>query len=282
MKRNSKKYTISIICRLLKISRQGYYEFLHRKPSKRELHHEYLIKEIKRIYKEHKGRYGSPRIALQMYMEGIETNKKTIAKLMQKEGLVSIYYKKRKYKKVEKELRDYIRENILERQFKQEKTDKVLVSDITYVPCRDGTLYLTSYIDLSCRMLRSYKISTHMRKSVVIEPLINILKKKNMLGCIIHTDRGSQYRSYEYKELLEKNQINHSMSKPGTPLDNAVIESFYKTVKVELINPNKNKTKAEMKVLLRNYLEDYYPKKRIHTSLGMTPYKYEQILLSNS
>lgn len=191
---------------------------------------------------------------------------------------MSIYYKKRSAGKQEKTLSDYVMDNILQRQFHEEVLNKVLVSDITYVPCRDGTHYLAAYVDLASRMPRAFQVSANMKTSLVIEPLLAFLKRTSLKGSIIHTDRGSQYRSYMYKEILQEQNVTHSMSDPGCPLDNAVAESFFKAVKTELIRPNRHKTKAEMKVLLENYLEDYYPHKRIHTVLGMTPYQFEQQL----
>lgn len=232
------------------------------------------------MFKQHKGRYGSTRITLQLYNEGIESNQRVVSTLMRKEGLVSVYYRKRKASKPEKVLADYVKENILQRQFHESQLNKIFVSDITYVPCKDGMLYLSVYVELACRIPRVYQINNHLRKSIVLEPLEHLIKSTLLEGAIIHSDRGSQYRCHDYVQLLRSHGILHSMSLPGSPLDNAIAESFFKSVKTELIYPNKHKSKTEMKVLLRNYIEDYYPKERIHTSLGMTPCQYEQRILA--
>ncbi len=247
--------------------------WIKRKPSNRALIHEYLSNEIKRVFYEHKGRYGSPRIALHLYDEGIETNKRVVAMLMRKMNLCAKWYTKRKstYGKT-KEFQLIIKENLLNREFDQEVIDKIWVTDITYIHCSDGMIYLSTYIDLTTRIPRCYAIYNHMKKSIVIDPLVNY---KSDLPEMIHSDQGSQYRSYAYRDLLNKHEIQHSMSKAGTPVDNAVIESFHKSIKRELIIPNKGKTKAEMKMLICDYLDNYYSKKRIHTKLGMTPLKYE-------
>lgn len=264
------------MCRKLNVSRQGYYLWLNRKPSKRSLIHEYLSDEIQRVFYEHKGRYGSPRIALQLYDEGIETNKRVVALLMNKRNLCAKGYTRRKstYGKV-KEFQIIVKENLLNREFDQEVIDKIWVTDITYIKCSDGVIYLSTYIDLTTRIPRCYAIYNHMKKSIVIDPLTNY---KGNLPNMIHSDQGSQYRSYAYQTLLDDNKITHSMSKAGTPVDNAVIESFHKSIKRELIIPNKGKTKSEMKILICDYLDNYYSKKRIHTKLGMTPLKYEESL----
>lgn len=118
-----------------------------------------------------------------------------------------------------------------------------------------------------------------MRKSIVMDPLNQY---KGKYPDIAHSDRGSQYRSYAFQELLEKYHITHSMSEPGTPVDNAVIESYHRSIKRELIIPNRHKTMAEMKVLIHEYLTDYYPNKRIHTKLKMTPRRFEANLTVSS
>lgn len=261
------------MCKLLSVTRQGYYEWVKREPSQRVLRHQFLEGEIRRVYGEHKGRYGSPRIALQLYEEGIETNKRVVAVLMRKMGLCAKGYHRRKSTYGQpKPIETAIKENILNRQFDQEVIDAIWVTDITYIICSDGRLYLSTYIDLTTRIPRCFSVENHMRKSIVIDPL---MRYQGKYPGIIHSDRGSQYRSYAYQELLENHQILHSMSEPGTPVDNAVIESFHRSIKRELIIPNKHKTKAEMKVLIHDYLTDYYPNKRIHTKLKMTPSKFQ-------
>lgn len=264
------------MCSLLSVSRGGYYEWLKRKPSQTKLRHEFLSKEIKRIYHEHKGRYGSPRIALQLYEEGIETNKRVVAVLMRKMRLCAKGYHRRKPSYGQpKPIEAAIKENLLNRQFNQDIVDAIWVTDITYISCLDGRLYLSTYIDLTTRIPRCFSIENHMKKSIVIDPLVDY---KGKYPDFIHSDRGSQYRSYAFQEVLEKHGIVHSMSEPGTPVDNAVVESYHRTIKRELIYPNKHKSKAEMKVLIIDYLTDYYPDKRIHTKLKMTPKKFEESL----
>ena len=267
------------MCQLLSVSRQGYYEWINREPSQRSLRHQYLEKEIRRVFIENKERYGSPRIALQLYEEGIETNKRVVAVLMRKMGLCAKGYHRRKssYGK-HTDIEAVLHENLLNRQCDQKIVDAIWVTDITYITCSDGRLYLSTYLDLTTRIPRCFKIYSHMKKSIVMDPLIHY---QGTLPEIIHSDRGSQYRSYAYQELLEDHHIVHSMSEPGTPVDNAVIESYHRSIKRELIIPNKHKTKAEMKVLIHDYLTDYYPDKRIHTKFGMAPRKFEEKLLAS-
>ena len=262
------------------VSRQGYYAWINRKPSQRELKHQFLEGEIERVFKEHKGRYGSPRITLQLYEEGIETNKRVVAVLMRKMGLCAKGYHRRKASYgLSKNIETAVKENLLNREFNQETIDTIWVTDITYISCSDGRLYLSTYIDLTTRIPRCFAIEVHMKQEIVIQPLKDYRGK---LPKMIHSDRGSQYRSFAYQELLENSGIDHSMSEPGTPVDNAVVESYHRSIKRELIIPNKHKTKAEMKMLIEDYLINYYPNKRIHTKFRMTPRKFEEELLMSS
>ncbi|MFV0424224.1 MAG: IS3 family transposase [Bacilli bacterium] len=272
---HSSKYSISSLCKLLNVSRAGYYEFQTRRKSKTQIKREYIESQVIRVYKEHKGRYGSPRIANQLYEEGIETNKRVVAELMAKNSLVAITHKRKKNNNSNK-FEEAVRENSLNRIFNQKDINNVWCGDITYVRCSDGTLYVSTYVDLGSRMDVSYDVRSNMKKELVLKSLEETFAGKRFPK-MIHTDGGSQYRSYKFKELMEKYGISHSMSAPGTPIDNAVIESFFNTLKKELIYPNKGKTMAQMRILIKGYMEEYYPKKRHHTTIGMTPEKYEKM-----
>lgn len=200
--------------------------------------------------------------------------------LMQRAGLVSIYSRNRRRGRTSK--KGITRENLLRRNFKSEVAGEVFVTDITYVPCSDGVLYLTIYLDLALRQPRAFGITNHMRKECVTNPLDKLVAKGFAHeGSMVHSDQGSQYRSFAFAGICEEHGLIHSMSSPGNPIDNAVAESFFKTVKTEVIKPNRHLTKVQMEVVLCNYLEDYYPKERIHTALGMTPNAYEQWLVTN-
>jgi len=240
------------------------------------LRHDYLKSEIKRTFEEHKGRYGSPRIVLALLSEGINTNMRVVAKLMRDMKLCAKgYHRRKKSYGQNKPIEDVVKENLLKREFNQTMIDRVWVTDITYIQCKDGRLYLSTYIDLTTRIPRCFKVHTNMKKHIVIDP---IKSYNGLLPSIIHSDQGSQYKSYDYRDLLESKGISHSMSEPGTPVDNAVIESYHKSIKRELIYPNKRKTKAEMKVLIHEYLTNYYIKQRIHTKFKMTPLQFETLI----
>lgn len=136
----------------------GYYNFLNSKPSETALRHEYLTEQIKRMFKQHKARYGSPRVALQLYAEGIETNKRVLAMLMQRAGLISVYSRERSRKQPNHLKEGVLHENILNRNFFTLQPNAVFVTDITYVNCSDGMLYLTIYMDLASRPPKAYSV----------------------------------------------------------------------------------------------------------------------------
>jgi putative transposase len=184
------KYTVSTLSKKLEVSRAGYYHWLTKPISNIELRHQYLTEEIKRVFKQHNGNYGSPRIAQQLYDEGIETNKRVVAELMQKAGLKAKGYRKRSCQTTKKPLEKYIYENIINREFNRDIIDEIWVTDITYVPCSDGRLYLNNYIDLTTRIPRCYEIAASMKKEIAIAPLKSYHGKRPE---IVHSDRGSQY-----------------------------------------------------------------------------------------
>ncbi len=200
---------------------------------------------------------------------------------MQRAGLVSGYSRKRRKRQAHQTKEGGLHDNLLKRDFNSPMPGMIFVTDITYVPCSDGKLYLTAYLDLATRTPKSYGITNHIRKSGVIEPLERLIRQGDILdGAILRGDQGSQYRSYAFAELCGNSHLKQSMSAAGKPIDNAVAEAFFKTIKTEVIKPNCHLTKAQMEVVLRNYLDDYYPERRIHTTLGITPLQYEQQLLT--
>lgn len=170
------------------VSRQGYYDWRKRFPSRTTLRHEFLKSESKRVFYEHKGRYGSPRIAQQLYDEGIETNKRVVAVLMRELNLCAkgFHHRKPSYGK-EKAIEQVIKENLLNRQFNQSQIDAIWVTAIPYISCADGRLYLSTYIDLATRILRCYKVDAHMRKEIVIQPLE---RYNGSLLSVVHSERG--------------------------------------------------------------------------------------------
>ncbi len=196
---------------------------------------------------------------------------------MRDNNLMAVGYRRKRKYKYQKSLNDYVRENLLNREFYAKSKGKILCSDITYIPHKTGMLYLSVYIDIYSRKPICYKISTNMKSTLVTEELKNYLRDNSTEGMVIHTDRWTQYTSKEFRNLLEEHCVIHSMSRPGNPYDNAVCESFFSNFKKEVIYPNKNKSKHLLISEIIDYLEDYYPNKRYHSTLGMTPLQFEKL-----
>lgn len=275
------------MCQVLKVSTSGYYKWLYKTPSKRELRNAMLIKEIHIVYRASRGRYGSPRIAKELNMQGVSVSRPLVAKLMRKECLRSIV--RRKYRVTTNSSHKYpVVENILNREFNVQEQNKVWVSDITYISTANGWLYLTTVIDLFDRKVIGWALSETMRtKDTVIAAfkMATINRSlKDTKELIFHSDRGIQYACDEFKIELERYKVvQRSMSRKGNCWDNAVAESFFKTLKVELIYHNDYKTKQEAALSIFEYIETWYNKNRRHKNLNnLTILEYQKLINNNN
>ncbi len=274
------------MCEVLKVSKSGYYKWLHKIPSKRELRNAMLIKEIHSVYRASRGRYGSPRITKELNMQGVTVSKVLIAKLMRKEHLRSIVRKK--YRVTTNSSHKYpVVDNKLNREFNVSEQNKVWVSDITYISTEKGWLYLTTVIDLFDRKVIGWALSETMRtKDTVIAAfkMATINRSlKDTKDLLFHSDRGIQYACDEFiKELGRYKSITRSMSRKGNCWDNAVAESFFKTLKVELIYHNNYESKEEAALSIFEYIETWYNKNRRHKNLNnLTILEYQKLINNN-
>lgn len=273
---HSDEFTVQKMCQVLNVSRSGYYDWLERKPSQRQLDNDELKTKIAEIYWQNKGRYGSPRIHKQLRQEGFHYNKKRIERLMKVMGLKAI--QKRKFKRTTDSDHDLpVKKNLLKRKFNVTQPNKVWVSDITYIPTKEGWLYLAVVIDLYSRKVVGWSMSKRMTKQLVINALdMGVKNRKPSKGLIFHSDRGSQYASHDFQKLLWRNGMRSSMSRKGDCWDNAVAESFFSTIKTELLFHNKYKNRSQAKRDIFQYIEIYYNKIRLHSSLDYkSPEDYE-------
>jgi transposase InsO family protein len=274
------------MCEVLKVSVSGYYKWLHKTPSKRMLRNQMLCIEIRTIFRKSKCRYGSPRITKELNMNGIQVSKVLVAKLMKQEHLRSIV--KKKYIVTTNSSHKYpVIENVLNREFTVDTTNKVWVSDITYVSTAQGWTYLTTVIDLCDRKVIGWALSNRMYTSqtsvaALKMALINRpLKPEHKLT--FHSDRGIQYACDEFvAEISKHKNITRSMSRKGNCWDNAVAESFFKTLKTELIYHNNYLTKEQAQISIFEYIETFYNTVRRHKQLNNLSIKeYNQIINNN-
>jgi transposase InsO family protein len=224
---NKNTFDISIICPVLGVKRVSYYAWKKRPESRRKKANMELLKEIKKIHKKNKEIYGSPRIQSELNDNGKNYGKNRIARLMRENGIYSKIKKKYRYKsKQSNEINAC--DNIVNRSFNIKKPNKVWVSDITYIPTKEGWLYLCIILDLYSRKIVGWSMDKNMKTELVLKSLqMAMINRKPSNDLIFHSDRGVQYTSGIFKEELEKHQIKQSMSRKGNCWDNACAESFF-------------------------------------------------------
>jgi len=277
MKEQSQNHRISKMARVLKISRSGYYKWLDNPNSNRELEDELLAQKIKIYQEELKYSYGSKRLTLHIKnVEKIALGHNRVAKLMRENNLGAKRKRRWRKPKEEKDLKSTI-PNLLDRKFDVSEPDKVWVSDISYIRTSSGWKYLCAIMDLYSRKIIGWSFGHRMDMPLVLNAFqAAIINRKNPKKVMFHTDRGSQYCSNEFKKILKKNDFIQSMSRRGNCWDNACIESFFKSLKYEYLYPIGIMNTQETKLNLFEYIEIFYNRKRIHTSLGnRSPEEYE-------
>lgn len=220
-------------------------------------------------------RFGSRRIALDLEKKGIPCNRRTVQRIMSDSGFVPLQsrHPRRRSGKVSD---DGI--SILNRDFEVPAKNTVWCGDITYIPTKEGWLYLASYLDLFSRKIVGWQVSNRINENLVIDALDNAVNRENPpKGLLIHTDRGSQYTSRRFAKELESRDYRQSFSKKGCPYDNAVMESFYKTLKQELPLDKKFESRLEARQEIFKFIEMYYNTIRPHSSIGnLSPIEYER------
>jgi len=261
---------------VLRISPQGYYDWRKRRKSQRTIDQEILKEAILQVYKEFKGRYGSPRIALELCKRGLFTSKNRVARLMQRMGLAAAAYRKRS-RTGRKTKGSSIMDNLVKRAFEAKTKNTLWVGDITYIPLKHGFLYLATYIDVFSRKVVGWAMNTRMTERLALTQAVG--RERPSAGLIVHTDRGSQYTSRRYQSVVAEQGAILSMSRLGDPYDNAVMESFYKTLKRELMPETRMFTsEKDARNAIFEYIEMFYNTKRMHSALGyMSPMEYEKI-----
>jgi putative transposase len=271
-------FALGKMCRALEVSRSGYYAFRKRPKSLRRLENEKLLIEIRRIFVENQSTYGSPRIWNQLSnVERIRCSENRVAKVMRAGGIVAI--QKRRFRVTTNSKHHYpVWPNVLERNFLVQKPNAVWVSDITYIWTLEGWLYLAAVLDLFSRGVVGLAMDKTIADTLVTQAMMQaILRRNPEKGLICHSDQGSQYAGNNFKAILSQHEFVGSMSRKGDCWDNAVAESFFHTLKVELIHRHRFQTRDEAKRKIFEYVEAYYNRKRAHSTLGfLSPFEYER------
>lgn len=264
------------MCKVIGVSRSSYYSWLAVPVSNRKLADKELGANITQIYSNHKGKYGYPRITKQLNKTGISCGKNKVYSIMNKLGLKAKH--KRKFKATtDSNHKLAVYENIINRDFTATDINQKWFSDISYIETAQGWLYLAVIIDVYSRAVIGWAMDNNMEKSLVCNALHMALWRRHFpKGVIIHSDRGSQYCSYEYQNILQSYNLICSMSRRGNCWDNAIAETFFHTLKTELVYDCKYKSREEAKSSIFNYIEAYYNQTRMHSSIGyLAPMEFE-------
>jgi transposase InsO family protein len=273
------------MCQVLKVSPSGYYKWfkLQSSPlSEKEKKRIEIEQKISKSFHESFGTYGSPRVHDDLIDWGYTISQKTVARMMREMGLKAT--QQEKFVVTTDSNHDLtIYPNILNRQFSAEEPNKVWVTDITYIWTVEGWVYLASVMDLFSRKIVGWSLADHMKKELAIQALnMAIIQRQPGKELLHHSDRGSQYCSHDYIDILKEKEMNISMSKKGDPYDNACIESFHATIKKDLIYRRRFKTRAEAIKAVNYYISSFYNERRKHSTLGnFSPNQFERNHLVN-
>lgn len=268
IKNHAEIFPIEKMCKVLKVSQSGYYRWKTAAISQRLQKKTVLKEKITAFYFESKQRYGSPRITMELNILGYKISRITVAKYMRELGLKSKLSKK--FKVTTDSKHNYLLvENVLNRQFLVPQPSKAWVSDITYIHTKEGFLYLTTIMDLYDRKIIGWSLSDGMsaNETTLASWKMAIRNRNVQKGLIFHSDRGVQYANNKFANVLDSYKVTRSMSRTGDCWDNAVAESFFKSLKTELIYGNKLITKEQMKLQIFEYIEIWYNQKRRHSAL---------------
>lgn len=281
IKKHRKDFSVRAMCRMLSLSPSGYYDWQDRPPSLRAQENTELAHKIKDIFDEEKSRAGAKRIAKRLKGEGTPVGRHRVARIMRLKGWRA--KAARKFKATTNSNHNLpVAPNLLQQNFSARRPNEKYVSDITYVWTEEGWLYLAVVMDLYSRMIVGWAMSERMTSKRVIDALQMALWRRKMpRGVIVHSDRGSQYCSYDYQRLLAHHGLICSMSKRGDCYDNAAMESWNHSLKVEAIHGEKFLTRADAKNQVFDYIDVYYNRKRLHSKLGyLSPEYFEAQMVS--
>lgn len=267
---------MALMCRQLNVSRSGYYAFRNRKPSRRAQEDATLVQQIKVVHEESRGTYGSPRVLDNLKEHGFRVGRRRVARLMKENGITGT--PPRPFKRTTDSKHHLgVADNVLNREFTVDAPDKVWATDITYVRTWEGWLYLAVVIDLFSRRVVGWSMATHMRTSLVTGALKMALGRRlPQADMIHHSDRGSQYASHDYRKALRDSGIACTMSRKGNCWDNAVVESFFASLKKELIHRRPWPKVRQAREAIAEYIEVFYNRRRKHSTLGyVSPAAFE-------
>jgi transposase InsO family protein len=266
-----------VACRVLKVSRSGYYDWLGRVPSARAVADAELSAVIARVHYDSRGTYGSPRVHAELRLGlGIRVGRKRVARLMRRDGLAGVCHprKRRGFKPAPAPVEDLVL-----RKFSAEAPDRVWFTDITQHRARDGWVYCCAVLDAYSRRVVGWSIADHLRSELVVDALeMARWQRRPEPGTIVHADRGTQYTSWIFGHRLRQAGLLGSMGRVASSVDNALIESFWSTMQRELLDRHDWPSRVELAAAIFEWIEGFYNPRRRHTSLGhRSPAEFETL-----
>jgi transposase InsO family protein len=274
---HQEQYSVRLMCRVLDVSRSGYYAWRKREPSQRERENKVLLEQIRGIFKCSRETYGSPRIQAELNAQGIACSRGRVARLMRRNGLKARC--RRRYRVTTKvDERHPVATNVLDRDFTAQQPNQKWLADITYIDTQQGWLYLAAVLDVFSRRIVGWSMQKRMTKSLVIDALQMALGQRDTTDDLLHhSDRGSQYTSADYQDLLQSCDITVSMSGTGNCYDNAMMESFFATLKSEWVT-HRYATRDLARRDIFEFIEVWYNRQRRHSALGyLSPLAFERL-----
>jgi putative transposase len=275
-------FSVPLMCRMLGVSRSGYYDWKDRPPSKRSREDAALSERIYEIHHRSRATYGYPRVHAELRAIGIRCSRKRVARLMRKAGLKGCLRGRRKRTTTRRDGSAMAAADLICRNFASVAPNRLWVADITYIKTEEGFLYLSFVLDAYSRRLVGWaNLATHLRTELVLDALqMAIWRRKPAPGLIHHSDQGVQYASLSFGKRLEEAGIVPSMGSVGSALDNAMAESFVATLKTELLYGEEDSswpTRASVRTAIFEYLEGFYNRYRLHSALGYkSPVDFEE------
>ena len=280
VKAHAGEFPVKAMCRVLGLSRSAFYAWRDRPVRKREAYRDALAERIRQVQRDTRGVYGSPRVAAELNARGVAACENTVARVMRERQIRAKTARRFVPRTTDSAHGKPVATNVLDRQFDADLPNRKWASDITYVATDQGWLYLAGVIDLCSRKVVGWSMADHMRSDLVTDALrMAIARRDPAPGLLHHSDRGVQYASDDYRRLLATNGMTCSMSRTGDCWDNAPMESFWGTLKAELVDHERYATRDQARASIFEYVEAFYNRVRRHSSIGyVSPEQFEAAL----
>ena len=277
IREHAEEYPVTRQCQVLAVAESGYYAWRRGQLSAHQQADGQLLREIRDIYQQNRRLYGSPRIHAELKKRGWHCSRKRVARLMRQANLRSVRQPHRRVQTTDSKHPYPVAANILNRQFEAQRPNQKWVADITYIPTQAGWLYLATVLDLFSRRVVGWAMSAHCDTTLVHNALHMALSQRQPQAALLHhSDRGSQYAAHDYQALLAQHPITVSVSRKANCYDNAVMESFFHTLKAECVDLHVFHSRIHARSVIFEFLEVYYNRQRLHSSLGYcTPAAFE-------